>query len=206
MTVVMFEQFKADQDSTSCELDQQIETTETKLQHALDVDRREFREIWEECKILHADVKKSFTEWKEMACTENVRYWSLFLDELYPILRDLTHSIQQGDWHLFVSAVRRCMSLFFGFGRTNYCRCGMLFLEECLYIERKFPGINRCFNDGGWVMYHTLRQGGVVGFDMALETCYNKPTKVAGGIIGMTRWKEAVALWNLLKHEKDIHV
>ena len=39
MTVLMFEQFKADQDSTSCELDQQIETTETKLQHALDVDR-----------------------------------------------------------------------------------------------------------------------------------------------------------------------
>ena len=86
----LFEQFKADQDSTNCELDQQIETMETKLQHALDVDRTEFREIWEECKILHADMKKSFTEWKETACTENVRYWSLFLDELYPILRDLT--------------------------------------------------------------------------------------------------------------------
>ena len=27
MTVLMFEQFKADQDSTNCELDQQIETT-----------------------------------------------------------------------------------------------------------------------------------------------------------------------------------
>ena len=62
MTVVMFEQFKSDQDSISCELNQQIETTETKLQQALDVDRTEFREIWEECKILHADVKKSFTE------------------------------------------------------------------------------------------------------------------------------------------------
>ena len=39
MTVVMFEQFKSDQDSISCELDQQIEITETKLQQALDVDR-----------------------------------------------------------------------------------------------------------------------------------------------------------------------
>ena len=79
ITVFMFEQFKADQDSTSCELDQQIGTTETKLQQALDVDCTEIREIWEECKILHAD-KKSFTEWKETACTENVKYWSLFLD------------------------------------------------------------------------------------------------------------------------------
>ena len=60
--------------------------------------------------------------------------------------------------------------------------------------------------DGGWVMYHTLRHGSAVGFDMALEKCYNKhdkPAKVAGGIIGMTRQKKAVALWNLLKHEKD---
>ena len=126
-----------------------------------------------------------------MACTENVRYWSLFLDELYPILRDLTHSIRQGDWHLFVSAVRRCKRRF---GRTNYCRCGTLFLEDCLDIQRKFPGISRCFNDGGWVIYHTLRQGSAVGFDMALETCYNKPAKVAGGIIGMTRQKDAVSL------------
>ena len=55
-------------------------------------------------------------------------------------------------------------------------------------------------------MYHTLRQGSAVGFDMALEKCYNKPAKVAGGIIGMTRQKESVALWNLLKHENDIHV
>ena len=48
--------------------------------------------------------------------------------------------------------------------------------------------------DGGWVMYHTLRHGSDVGFDMALEKCYNKPAKVAGGIIGMTRQKKAVAL------------
>ena len=61
----------------------------------------------------------------------------MFLDELYPILRDLTHSIRQGDWHLFVSAVRRCKRRF---GRTNYCRCGTLVLEDCVDIQRKFPG------------------------------------------------------------------
>ena len=85
--------FKADQDSTSCELDQQIDTTKAKLQQTLDVDRTVFKAIWEECKILLADVKKSFTKWKETACTENMRYWSLFLDMLYPILGYLTHSM-----------------------------------------------------------------------------------------------------------------
>jgi len=42
--------------------------------------------------------------------------------------------------------------------------------------------------------------GSAVGFDMALEKCYNKPVKVAGGTIGVTRQKDAVAVWNLLKH------
>lgn len=59
MTVLMFEKVQSDQDSTSCELDH--ETTETKMHQALDVDRIDLREIWEESKIFHADLKKSFT-------------------------------------------------------------------------------------------------------------------------------------------------
>ena len=62
MTILMFEKFQTDQDSTHCELEKQIETMETKMQQALDVDHTEFREIWEESKLLHADLKRSFTE------------------------------------------------------------------------------------------------------------------------------------------------
>ena len=40
-------------------------------------------------------------------------------------------------------------------------------------------------------------------FDQALEQCYNRPAKVSGGIIGVTRKKEAVALWGIIKHKKD---
>ena len=32
---------------------------------------------------------------------------------------------------------------------------------------------------------------------------YNKPAKGPGGVIGFTRRKEAVAKWNLIKHEKS---
>ena len=41
-----------------------------------------------------------------------------------------------------------------------------------------------------------------VPFDQALEQCYNWPAKVSGGVIGVTR-KDAVALWNIIKHEKE---
>ena len=34
----------------------------------------------------------------------------------------------------------------------------------------------------------------------------NQPANVAGGIIGITRQKEAVALWNIVKHEKSLYL
>ena len=38
--------------------------------------------------------------------------------------------------------------------------------------------------------------------DQALEKEYNKKAKGPGGIIGVTRQKESVAKWNIIKHEK----
>ena len=48
--------------------------------------------------------------------------------------------------------------------------------------------------------------GSGIPFDQALEQCYNRPAKVSGGIIGVTRKKEAVALWRIIKYKKDQYV
>ena len=39
--------------------------------------------------------------------------------------------------------------------------------------------------------------------DQALESKYNKPAKLAPGIIGITCRKAAVGKWHLIKHEKS---
>ena len=39
--------------------------------------------------------------------------------------------------------------------------------------------------------------------DQALEMAYNKPAKGPGWVIGFTRQKEAVAKWNIIKHENS---
>ena len=140
------------------------------------------------------------------AGNENVQYWAKFVDEIFPALRDLTHSVRTGNWDLYLSAFRRCMPLFFVFGKTNYAKYGSLFLQDCLDLKRKFPGIHKVFKKGGFVMYHTDRAGSAVRFDMALEKVYNKPANMVGEIISITRRKEAVAQWNLFKHEKDQYV
>ncbi len=56
--------------------------------------------------------------------------------------------------------------------------------------------------NGGFVV-NGDRKGSGVPFDQALEQCYNRPAKVSGGIIGVTRKKDAVALWDIIKHKKD---
>ena len=38
--------------------------------------------------------------------------------------------------------------------------------------------------------------------DQALEKAYNKPAMVQGGIIGISRRKQAVCEGNIIKHEK----
>ena len=54
-----------------------------------------------------------------------------------------------------------------------------------------------------WWIRHEYYKGSGVPFDQALEQCYNRPAKVSGGIIGVTRKKDAVALWGIIKHKKD---
>ena len=56
--------------------------------------------------------------------------------------------------------------------------------------------------NGGFVVNAT-KKGSGVPFDQALEQCYNWPAKVSGGIIGVTRKKDAVALWGIINHKKD---
>lgn len=50
---------------------------------------------------------------------------------------------------------------------------------------------------------NATKKGSGVPFDQALEQCYNWPAKVSGGIIGVTRKKDAVALWGIINHKKD---
>ena len=48
----------------------------------------------------------------------------------------------------------------------------------------------------------TTRKGSSVAMDQAFEKSYNKPVKGKSGIIGITRRKEAVVQYDVIKHEK----
>ena len=156
----------------------------------------------------HADtIQAAFQVYlKERASlSQSFDYWNTYVSHLFPIVMDLTNSLCSGDWILYLSAMERATSLFFFFGRTNYSRWTPLFLQDCYQLKEKFPLLYNSYMNGGFVM-NTTKNGSGVPFDQALEQCYNRPAKVSGGIIGVTRKKEAVALWGIIKHKKDQYV
>ena len=142
-----------------------------------------------------ADFIAEYTRYKEAGKlqSEQFKYWCLLLDEIMPMLRDLTSSHREGAWKLHISAVRRSLPLLFVYGKTNYCRRVPLYHEDCTALEKKFPRIYESFVEGGFVVRQTANCGSAVPVDQALEKECNKPAKGQGGIIGFSRRKEAVA-------------
>ncbi len=165
------------------------------------------RDAWNASKERYEATELAFQAFlTEMSSTsQSFAFWNTYVSELYPIARDLTNSLCCGDWILYLSAVERATSLFFFFGRTNYSRWTPLFLQDCFQLDNKFPLLYKSYMDSGFVV-NGCTKGSGVPFDQALEQSYNRPAKVSGGIIGVTRKKDAVALWDIIKHKKDEYV
>ena len=85
---------------------------------------------------------QSFRENRKMKSKEFL-YWNNFIEKVFPVLRDLTHSHREGDWQLHLSAIQRALPLVFAFDRTNYQCWLSLYFEDHLSLPMKYlNGIN----------------------------------------------------------------
>ena len=113
--------------------------------------------------------------------SEQFKYWSIFLAELYPALCDFTLSYRNAGWLLHLSAVERAIKLLFAFDRTNCSRWTPLYLQDCLKLEQWFPLIYEEFmEEGSFVVRHTHRKCSAVPMGQALEKEHNKAAKGKG--------------------------
>ena len=78
--------------------------------------------MWKECRELATEFLSDLEHFinQVFACNEQFRYWSIFLDKLIPIVNDLTLSIRESNWLLYLFALRRAMPLFFAFVPSNF--------------------------------------------------------------------------------------
>ena len=97
--------------------------------------------FWNECKELGATFTSDMEKFINQTSKYNAlfRYWSIFLDELIPVINDLTLSFRESNWLLYLSALRRAIPLFFAFDRTNCSRCVPLYYIDCLLLDETFP-------------------------------------------------------------------
>ena len=63
------------------------------------------------------------------------------------------------------------------------------------------PDVYRAFMAGKFVVKRTHGKFNAVGADMALKQTINRSQKSASGIIGNTRKKKFVAMWEIIYHE-----
>ena len=62
----------------------------------------------------------------------------MFVNELYSAFRDFELSVRKGDWKLFTNAVSRSLDIFVAACKPNYGRCGMLFFEDIMDLQRTY--------------------------------------------------------------------
>ena len=157
---------------------------------------------WKECRELSTAFISDLGHfiYQTLACNEQLRYWSTFLDELIPVIIDLALSFRESNWLLYLSALRRAMPLFFAFDQRNYSRWAPLYYNDCILLEETFPDLFDGFMNGNFTVKQSKQKCSAIPVDQALEKEYNKNGKGKGGIIGFTREKEVVAKWNIIKH------
>ena len=141
---------------------------------------------------------------KGKSCSVTFKILSIFIDDIYLIFQNLTRPFRVGDWDLHLTAVRKSLPLLFSFDHYNYARWVPLYFEDCLEISTKFPELFTHYKHDGFVARLSNRSASGLPFDHILEKVYNNPAKRStGGIIGVTKRKECLLKYDLLKTLKE---
>ena len=131
---------------------------------------------------------------------ETFKYWDTFIDLIQQV-ENLVRADREGDWELHLQAVQALLPIFAAFDSTNYLRWCALYLEDMHKLPVTAPNVYQAFTAGKFVVKRTYGKFNAVGADMALEQTINRSQKSASGIIGSTRKKKFVAMWELIYHE-----
>ena len=102
---------------------------------------------------------------------------------------------------MHLQTVQSLLPIFAAFDSTNYLRWCSLYLEDMRKLPSTAPEIHQAFQEGKFVVKRTPGHFNSVGADMALEQTINRSQKSSSGIIGSTRKKTFVAMWELIYHE-----
>ena len=131
---------------------------------------------------------------------ETFKFWNQFID-LFQLVENLVRADREGNWGLHLLTVQSLLPVFAAFDSTNYLRWCSLYFKDIKKLPDRAPEIYQAFENGSFAVRRGPGKFNAVGADMALEQTINRSQKSASGIIGCTRKKKFVAMWELIYHE-----
>ncbi|KAJ8050924.1 hypothetical protein HOLleu_04307 [Holothuria leucospilota] len=125
------------------------------------------------------DLKGNFDQFIDDARSSNetFKYWDTFI-YLIQKVENLVRADRDGDLALHLQAVKALLPIFAAFDSTNYLRWCSLYLKDMYKLPDTAPGVYQAF-----------------------IADHQQVAKSASGIIGNTRKKKFVAMWELIYHE-----
>ena len=132
--------------------------------------------------------------------SESFYYWENF-QTIVQQLKNLLRADREVNWNLPLHVVKEIMPMFSVCDRTNYLRWGSVYIEDMQKLPESAPDVYKAFSSGNFSVKRTPGEFNSVGVDMCLEQTINRSIKWKGGVIGVTKRKDFVSMWNLIYHE-----
>ena len=118
------------------------------------------------------------------------------------ILLQFIKAERTGNWNLHLSSTAAMIPHFFAMDRTNNAHWMPIYLADMHKLEERHPKVFQEFSAGNHSISCSQKPFAQVWTDMALEQSINLDSKSKGGIVGISRRKDAVERWFLTSHER----
>ena len=111
---------------------------------------------WSKCMNLLEEFEEAFNTFKASSSAKSnfFAYMNNFLSNMAPVLRNLTRSFRDANWHLNLSSVNHAVDLCFSFDCINH-KCWLpIYYEDCLALPKRFPEMYESFLNRDFVVKH----------------------------------------------------
>ena len=138
---------------------------------------------------------KSFMEWRNEMKSKfpQFLYWSTVL-ELEVLCLQFVRAIREGNFDMYVKAIRLLLPWFFCLDCQNNARWLSIHYRDMCQLKEKHPSVCTAFNQGSFVVHKTKKPFSAIALDHAHEQV-NSVVKGEGGAVGLTESAAALRRW-----------
>ena len=136
-----------------------------------------------------------FDDWcvKQVEGSPQFHYWYMVM-HLECLMLVFLRSIREGNFPLYITALRALTPWFFALDHTHYSRWVPVHIRDMTTLHERLPDVAKEFDRGSFVVHKSTRPFSAIAIDHAHEQT-NAVVKGDGGAIGLTQNPRALLRW-----------